>query len=155
MAAVNITNVVVMDPPGCAFLHPFKFDITFECISPLEDDLEWRVIYVGSAASKEYDQELESFLVGPVPVGVNRFVFEAPPPKPQLFPTPTEIPGVTVVLLSCSYRQQEFVRIGYYCAVDYYLEPATTEEERLRREQDMPATPDWPRLKTKFIKREA
>jgi len=32
------------------------------------------VIYVGSAESEEYDQELDSIMVGPVPLGMNRFV---------------------------------------------------------------------------------
>lgn len=38
-------------------------------------DLEWRMIYVGSAESQEYDQVLDSIMVGPIPVGVNKFVF--------------------------------------------------------------------------------
>lgn len=33
------------------------------------------MIYVGSAESSEYDQVLDSIMVGPVPVGVNKFVF--------------------------------------------------------------------------------
>jgi hypothetical protein len=37
-------------------------------------DLDWKVTYVGSAASPEYDQELESVLVGPVPIGISKFV---------------------------------------------------------------------------------
>lgn len=32
-------------------------------------DLEWKLIYVGSAESEDYDQELDSCMVGPVPVG--------------------------------------------------------------------------------------
>lgn len=36
-------------------------------------DLEWRVIYVGSAASPDYDQELDSAIVGPVPIGTCKF----------------------------------------------------------------------------------
>jgi hypothetical protein len=39
-------------------------------------DLEWKVIYVGSAQSEENDQILESIMVGPVPRGTNRFIFE-------------------------------------------------------------------------------
>lgn len=33
------------------------------------------MIYVGAAESSEYDQVLDSIMVGPVPVGVNKFVF--------------------------------------------------------------------------------
>lgn len=33
-------------------------------------DIEWKLIYVGSAESEDYDQELDSCMVGPVPVGM-------------------------------------------------------------------------------------
>lgn len=39
-------------------------------------DLEWKIIYVGSAESEEYDQVLDSVLVGPVPAGRHMFVFQ-------------------------------------------------------------------------------
>lgn len=43
----------------------------------LHADLEWKLIYVGSAEDEKYDQLLESVLVGPVNVGNYRFVFQA------------------------------------------------------------------------------
>jgi len=39
-------------------------------------DLEWKLIYVGSAESEKYDQVLDSVLVGPVYPGQYRFVFQ-------------------------------------------------------------------------------
>lgn len=39
-------------------------------------DLEWKLTYVGSAESDSYDQELDTCMVGPVPVGINSFPFE-------------------------------------------------------------------------------
>jgi histone chaperone ASF1 len=39
-------------------------------------DLEWKLIYVGSAEDETYDQLLESVLVGPVNVGNYRFVLQ-------------------------------------------------------------------------------
>ena len=44
--------------------------------STANPDLEWRVVYVGTAENDTYDQELESVLVGPVPVGINKFVLQ-------------------------------------------------------------------------------
>lgn len=66
----------------------------------------------------EYDQELDSLLVGPIPVGVNKFIFEADPPDLKRIP-PSEILGVTVILLTCSYDGREFVRVGYYVNNEY------------------------------------
>lgn len=39
-------------------------------------DLEWKLIYVGSAEDESSDQLLESVLVGPVNVGNYRFVLQ-------------------------------------------------------------------------------
>ena len=39
-------------------------------------DLEWKVTYVGSADTEEYDQVLDSVLVGPVTAGQYRFVLQ-------------------------------------------------------------------------------
>lgn len=76
--------------------------------------------------SSEHDQELDSLLVGPIPVGVNKFVFEADPPNTSRIPG-SDILGVTVILLTCSYDEREFVRVGYYVNNEY-TEPALNEE---------------------------
>ena len=57
-------------------LQILQFEITFECIEDLPEDLEWKIIYVGSAESEEYDQVLDTVYVGPVPEGRHKFVFQ-------------------------------------------------------------------------------
>ena len=39
-------------------------------------DLEWKIIYVGSAESEEFDQTLDTVLVGPLKGGKHKFVFQ-------------------------------------------------------------------------------
>src|SRR3569833_2438061 len=65
-----------------------------------------------SRYSDQYDQELDSLLVGPIPVGINKFVFEADAPNTKRIPD-AELLGVTVILLTCSYDDREFIRVGY------------------------------------------
>ena len=43
---------------------------------PFLSDIECKIVYVGSAESEEYDQVLDSVLVGPVPAGRHMFVFQ-------------------------------------------------------------------------------
>jgi histone chaperone ASF1 len=74
MALVNINNVTVLDNPS-SFTNPFQFEIVFECLQELSDDLEWKVIYVGNPEDSTYDQTLEEVMVGPVPVGFNRYLY--------------------------------------------------------------------------------
>ncbi|KAJ1975089.1 Histone chaperone asf1 [Dimargaris verticillata] len=137
MSLVNITNIKIEDNPTL-FLSPYQMEITFECIEPLQDDLEFKLIYVGSADNSLQDQELESVLVGPVPVGVNKFTLAADPPKPESM-APEDILGVTVIIVACAYKGEEFVRVGYYVNNEYLDEelkenpPATVQYDKLHR----------------------
>lgn len=83
-----------------------------------QSDLEWKVIYVGSAEDASADQILEEVMVGPVPVGINKFVLQAAAPN-HLEISNQDIIGVTVVLVTCSFMEQEFIRIGYYVNNEY------------------------------------
>ena len=48
-----------------------------------------------------------------MPAGTSRFVLSADAPDPAKIPA-ADLLGVTVVLVCCAYRGQEFLRIGYY-----------------------------------------
>ncbi|XP_037743949.1 histone chaperone ASF1B isoform X2 [Chelonia mydas] len=104
-------------------------------------DLEWKIIYVGSAESEEYDQVLDSVLVGPVPAGRHMFVFEAEAPNPSLIPESDAV-GVTVVLITCTYLGQEFIRVGYYVNNEY-----TDPELR----ENPPLKPDFSQLQRNIL----
>lgn len=80
--------------------------------------MEWGVTYVGNAENSKQDQVLEEAMVGPVPVGINRFILQAPPPNHSIIQN-QDLIGVTVILLSCSYLNQKFVQIGYFVNNEY------------------------------------
>mmetsp|Transcript_26501 Transcript_26501/g.90617 ORF Transcript_26501/g.90617 Transcript_26501/m.90617 type:complete len:190 (+) Transcript_26501:131-700(+) len=129
MSAINVTHVQVLDNPSM-FSNPLQFEIQYECLQNLEKDLEWKITYVGSAESDDMDQELDKVLVGPVVVGSYRFVFQADPPDPSRIPN-DDLLGVTVILLTCSYNDKEFIRIGYYVNNEYV-------DEELRNAENPP-----------------
>ena len=81
-------------------------------------DLEWKLIYVSSPDNESLDQELDDCLVGPVPVGVNSFEFQGTAPAPSRIP-PDDVLGVAALILTGSYNDQEFVRVGYYQNTEY------------------------------------
>ena len=135
MSKVQINNVVVLNNPA-TYQSPFQFEITFDCMENLEDDLEWKLTYVGSAESSNHDQVLDTIYVGPVPEGRHMFVFQADAPDHSKIPSKVrdtictdlykvlmkDILGVTAVMITCSYHQQEFVRVGYFVHNDYEAE---------------------------------
>jgi len=135
MSCINITDVQVLNNPAM-FNSNLQFEISFECIAPLKEDLEWKMIYVGSADDDTHDQELESVLVGPVELGLNRFVFQGDAPDPSLIPK-DDLLGVTVVLVTCSYKDKEFIRIGYYIQNEYDEATAAIYEQNPELENDI------------------
>ena len=70
MAKVHVCNVLVLDNPA-QFMSKLEFEITFECIEDLPQDLEWKIIYVGSAESEEFDQILDMVYIGSLKEGIN------------------------------------------------------------------------------------
>ena len=113
--------------------------------------MEWKLTYVGSAESEKYDQTLDSVYVGPVAPGQYRFVFQADPPNFSALPS-SDIVGVTIILLTCSYKNQEFLRVGYYVNNEYVDEhmreepPAVPVLEKLVRSilSDKPRVTKYP-----------
>ena len=100
--------------------------------------MEWKLTYVGSAEDDAHDQVLDTVLVGPVGVGSYKFVFQADPPDATKIPQ-SDVLGVTVLLLTCSYDGTEFIRVGYYVNNEYADEalredpPATVRLDRVVR----------------------
>jgi histone chaperone ASF1 len=109
--SINIENVIVVKPQGM-FNDPIMFDILFECTVAIPTSIRWDVIYVGSATSHDFDQTLASVFVGPIEIGMNRFVLTADPPVISKIP-PEDFP-LTVIMLKAYFKDQEFIRIGYY-----------------------------------------
>nr|CAG4645785.1 EOG090X0CKF [Lynceus sp. MCZ IZ 141354] len=117
MAKVIICDVKVLSNPS-SFLSPFQFEIVFECIDDVPEDLEWKLNYVGSAENTACDQILDTVIVGPVPIGKHKFLFQTDHPDVSKIPVADAV-GVTAVILTCSYRGQEFVRVGYFVNNEY------------------------------------
>ena len=99
-------------------------------------DLEWKLVYVSAPENTEHDQELDDCLVGPIPIGINSFEFEAQAPDQSKI-DPKDVLGVTAVILTGSYNDNEFVRVGYYQNTEY-------DSPELR--ETPPATILWDRL---------
>jgi histone chaperone ASF1 len=130
MAAINLLDVMVLNAENAPFLSGFAFQITFECVTKLRGELEWRVVYVGSAKSESLDQELDSVLVGPVPLGVSRFVLDVPAPDPSKIPS-DDLLGATAIMITCSYGGKEFVKVGYWVSNSPKNPPAEGTSGRL------------------------
>ena len=75
MASVNVLNIIPKSTIN-KFSDPFSFEIIFEVLSELKKEMEWKMIYIGSAEDKKYDQILETIEIdGPFQLGSMKFEF--------------------------------------------------------------------------------
>ena len=98
--------------------------------------MEFKIIYVGSAETYEFDQVLDQIVVDAGPRGQFKFMFQADPPDIAKIHADNAV-GVTVVLITASYREQEFVRVGYY---------VTNEYEDMELRDNPPTEPQFDKL---------
>ena len=118
MASIQLKEVELQSANPAMYSESFQFRITVDVLEDLPDDLEVRFVWVGSCESNAFDQKLEELLIGPLRVGTNEFVAQVPPPRWELIPA-WDILGVTLLLVTLNYRDQEFVRVGYWVQVAY------------------------------------
>ena len=85
------------------------------------------VIYVGSAADSRYDQVLEDVIITSVRKGFQMFEIAVAPPDAAKIPSPDDLLGVTVLMITALYRRQEFFRCSYF-VYNNYKEQLTAEE---------------------------
>jgi len=124
MSQVNVINVIAHNPKA-PFLTPLSFEIFFEALQPLRHTLTWRVVYIGLASDSSQDQILEEAEMDSIQPGQMKFVFEGQPPNTSIIKD-SDIVSVTGVLVTCSYANQEFFRVGYYVN-NYYEDPELAE----------------------------
>ncbi|CAD8052830.1 unnamed protein product [Paramecium sonneborni] len=127
MALINITNIV-FDQDTALFNNPIQMQITFEVMRQLDDEIEWKLIYIGSPTSDKYDQVLEQFSMPPLQQGTMQFTLMSSGPNFELIPSKDDLFGASAIILSVKYRKQEFFRVGYY-VYNTYLEPELIEND--------------------------
>ena len=56
------------------------FHITFKCLKDIQETIEWKLIYIGSAKDETHDQTIDSFEMNNLAAGVMQFTVESNPP---------------------------------------------------------------------------
>lgn len=112
------------DNPG-NYCSPLKWRVRVDSASALPVPISIGFVWVGSCTSSDYDQVLDTFDVGPLYQGLTEFELECDSPNPEEVPQ-DELVGLTILIISFQFRQQEFLRVAYYTQVAY-LDPSLNE----------------------------
>ena len=119
MSQINVLNIIPKNPIT-RFLDPYIFEITFEILSEIKKEIEWKMLYVISDKSEE-DQILGQEKFSPqnqLRIGRNKFEFKGEAPIIEKIPQ-NDILGASAILLICSYGNNEIFRCGYYLNISF------------------------------------
>jgi histone chaperone ASF1 len=118
---LRITNILLSDKSE-PFLSPINLEIFYETFSTLQLPVTFKIIYIGSIESSQYDQILLSLEKPITHIGEEKLSLMAVSPNPDLIPTLEDLLGMSALMVSCSYNNQEFFRCSYYVRNDYISE---------------------------------
>lgn len=132
---IKVCNVKVLENPS-NFLQPFQFKITFTADEDLKnDEYEWKIVYVGSAESKDFDQVLLSESLGFYSKGQHDLILRSTSIDPVKIPK-DELLAPSIVLLVGYHKNKQFFQVGYLVVKEYLddEEPdVITEYDKLQK----------------------
>lgn len=132
---IKVCNVKVLENPS-NFLQPFQFKITFTADEDLKnDEYEWKIVYVGSAESKDFDQVLLSESLGFYSKGQHDLILRSTSIDPYKIPK-DELLAPSIVLLVGYHKNKQFFQVGYLVVKEYLddEEPdVITEYDKLQK----------------------
>lgn len=132
---IKVCNVEVLENPS-NFLQPFQFKITFTADEDLNnDEYEWKIVYVGSAESKDFDQILLSESLGFYSKGQHDLILRSASIDPDKIPK-DELLAPSIVLLVGYHKNKQFFQVGYLVVKEYLddEEPdVITEYDKLQK----------------------
>ena len=128
MPKIAVTNV--LPKQECApFESPFHFDINIEAECPLIYNLTFMVTYVGCAENPEHDQILEQIDIEIDKKGPLCFSIETACPNHTKIPGIENLLGLSVLILTAHYMDQEFFRCSYFVSNQYQGSEADLEHQ--------------------------
>ena len=85
-AKIILDNILTSSSPAL-FTDDINFEVTFSVSEPISEPLVWRITYVGSAYSEDFDQILEEFEVDSIDTcGTLKFDIACKSPDPIRIP---------------------------------------------------------------------
>ena len=113
MSKIRVTNIMLNSNPE-PFVSPINVQIYIDLLSKITNDLEIKVVYIGSAESSEFDQVLTNVSIPLKELGQCYFELSMNPPDIEKIPTIEDLLGPSVLMVCAFYNNQEFFRCSYF-----------------------------------------
>ena len=138
MGYLNITNIEFKEGSR-RITDPLQLEVKFDCLKDIENEVEWRFIYVADPDADSKDQILDQIFMDKLEYGVNNFDWEVSPPDYSKLANPYDLFDTTIIMIVVLIEGREFFRCSYLLTHEYDSEemrespPDQIEWERLTR----------------------
>ena len=118
MASIQLKEIELQSPNPALYTTPFQFRLAVDVLDDLREDMEVRVVWVGSCATLAADQTLTEDLIGPLGLGTTQCTIDVPAPQWARVPE-SHLLGETIISVVLLFREKEFCRASYIVNVEY------------------------------------
>eukprot|EP01062_Namystynia_karyoxenos_P063171 TRINITY_DN559_c0_g2_i2.p1 TRINITY_DN559_c0_g2~~TRINITY_DN559_c0_g2_i2.p1 ORF type:complete len:242 (+),score=80.24 TRINITY_DN559_c0_g2_i2:66-791(+) len=134
--SISLREIQLVSANPAPFQEEFQWRIRLDVHEEIPADIEFKVIWVCSAAESNTDQVLEDCEVGPLALGTNELLLPHDAPDWRAIP-PEHLLSVGFLIISVRYQDREFLRIAHFVNVALSNKgancPSSIEIEGLRR----------------------
>lgn len=114
----RITNILINGNPE-PFTSKINLEIHYDSLQNFKTPINFKIIYIGSIESSHHDQILISLEKKNIKIGEDKLYLTLDPPKKHLIPSLEDLLGMSALMVSCSFKNNEFFRCSYYVRNDY------------------------------------
>lgn len=125
MQKVRVTNIVVSDPVA-PFASKIRLQFFLNASGALNEELEFKIVYVGSAESPAFDQLLEDVMISVKSEGNMSFEVAAEGPDYKQIPSVNDLLGMSAIIIVGLFKNNEFFRCSFFVN-NTYTEELTEE----------------------------
>eukprot|EP01062_Namystynia_karyoxenos_P063169 TRINITY_DN559_c0_g1_i1.p1 TRINITY_DN559_c0_g1~~TRINITY_DN559_c0_g1_i1.p1 ORF type:complete len:241 (+),score=75.68 TRINITY_DN559_c0_g1_i1:90-812(+) len=114
--SISLREIQLVSANPAPFQEEFQWRIRLDVHEEIPADIEFKVIWVCSAAESNTDQVLEDCEVGPLALGTNELLLPHDAPDWRAIP-PDQLLSVGFLIISARYQGKEFIRVAHFVNV--------------------------------------
>ncbi|MES1922518.1 Histone chaperone asf1, partial [Bonamia ostreae] len=127
-AMIDLKKITLVNENQIKYRDPFLLHLELHCYEPglpPNSTIIFDISFVSPSNEKEFEQKLGKFEIGSIRTGFNTFDLKVEGPDHSIVPEVDRF-DISALIISCSYLDQEFVRVGYF--VSFYVAEEMKEQ---------------------------
>ena len=121
MGYLNVTKIS-FQRGGSKMEEALQLEVKFDCLKQIDNEIEWRVVYVADPNDSSQDQVLDQIFMDSLDYGASSFEWEVPAPDYSRLASPFDVFDTAILMVIILIEGREFFRCSYLMSCEYASE---------------------------------